>query len=416
MKKIQILFVMFALSSVSLIAQPGEDMPANAEPNKCYAKCLIPDQYETVTETIIVKPASSRTEVVPATYETVTENVMVKEASSRIVPVAAKYETVTERVMVKEASTRLIPVPAVYETVTEDVLVKEASTKIEAVPAQYETVSERVLIKEASSTISRVPAKFETQTETIEVSPATTKWVKRKADANCLSADPNDCLVWCLVEVPAQYQTVSKRVRIGCDQGYTDNGEDCTKEVPVEAEYGNRTYRKLVSPASTKVVEIPAQHETRTYQKLVSAATTRVEEIPAVYETRTYQKLVSPASTEVVDIPLEMDTRSFRKLVTPASIKTIEIPAETRSITKRQLVKKGGFSEWREVVCNANITSALTRQVQAALRTMGYDPGPVDNVMGPLTKAALVKFQRDKGLPVGQLDIETLKALGIDNY
>lgn len=28
------------------------------------------------------------------------------------------------------------------------------------------------------------------------------KWVKKKADRNCLSADPEDCLVWCLVSTP----------------------------------------------------------------------------------------------------------------------------------------------------------------------------------------------------------------------
>jgi peptidoglycan hydrolase-like protein with peptidoglycan-binding domain len=56
----------------------------------------------------------------------------------------------------------------------------------------------------------------------------------------------------------------------------------------------------------------------------------------------------------------------------------------------------------------------MVQQVQEALKDQGYNPGPIDNVMGTMTKAALVKFQRDKGLPVGQLDMETLKALGID--
>ncbi len=28
-----------------------------------------------------------------------------------------------------------------------------------------------------------------------------TKWVKKKADSNCLSSNPNDCIVWCLVEI-----------------------------------------------------------------------------------------------------------------------------------------------------------------------------------------------------------------------
>lgn len=38
--------------------------------------------------------------------------------------------------------------------------------------------------------------------------PGSTKWVKKKADRNCLSADPNDCLVWCLVEIPTKYRIV----------------------------------------------------------------------------------------------------------------------------------------------------------------------------------------------------------------
>ncbi|MBT8229090.1 MAG: peptidoglycan-binding protein, partial [Bacteroidia bacterium] len=45
----------------------------------------------------------------------------------------------------------------------------------------------------------------------------------------------------------------------------------------------------------------------------------------------------------------------------------------------------------------------------------GYNVGSAgaDNVMGAATKSALVKFQKDNGLPVGQLDFETLRALGI---
>ncbi len=36
---------------------------------------------------------------------------------------------------------------------------------------------------------------------------ASAKWVKKKADKNCLSSDPDDCLVWCLVESPTKYIT-----------------------------------------------------------------------------------------------------------------------------------------------------------------------------------------------------------------
>lgn len=146
--------------------------------------------------------------------------------------------------------------------------------------------------------------------EQIEVEPSETKWVKKKADRNCMSADPNDCLVWCLVEEPA----VIKEIKVPHD--------------PSKA--GELTY------------EI---------------------------------------------------------------IKT------------KKIIKQGGFTEWREVVCSDKITSDLVRHVHDSLLKAGYDTGTdwTDNVIGKETKAALVNFQRDNDLPVGQLDIETLKVMGISS-
>ena len=39
-----------------------------------------------------------------------------------------------------------------------------------------------------------------------EISPASTQWVKKRASDNCLSTNPDDCLVWCLQEVPANFK------------------------------------------------------------------------------------------------------------------------------------------------------------------------------------------------------------------
>lgn len=41
-----------------------------------------------------------------------------------------------------------------------------------------------------------------------------------------------------------------------------------------------------------------------------------------------------------------------------------------------------------------------TRQYQEMLKTLGYDPGPIDGKRGPLTDAAIRAFQRDRGLVV----------------
>lgn len=50
---------------------------------------------------------------------------------------------------------------------------------------------------------------------------------------------------------------------------------------------------------------------------------------------------------------------------------------------------------------------ARTAAAQAALKKLGYDPGPVDGVEGPRTRAAITLFQRDRNLPdTGRLSDE----------
>jgi membrane protein involved in colicin uptake len=53
------------------------------------------------------------------------------------------------------------------------------------------------------------------------------------------------------------------------------------------------------------------------------------------------------------------------------------------------------------------------RGAQQALRDKGFDPGPVDGVMGPKTTAAVRDFQSKEGLmATGQLDADTRARLG----
>ena len=65
MKRFNILFLAAMFLSIAAIAQPGEDLPPEGEPGKCYAKCLIPDEWTTATEQRLVKEASTRIEVIP---------------------------------------------------------------------------------------------------------------------------------------------------------------------------------------------------------------------------------------------------------------------------------------------------------------------------------------------------------------
>lgn len=59
-------------------------------------------------------------------------------------------------------------------------------------------------------------------------------------------------------------------------------------------------------------------------------------------------------------------------------------------------------------------STSLVSDVQAALDDAGYDPGPVDGVLGSETRDAIMEYQDDFGLPVtGRLDSDLLRSLGL---
>jgi peptidoglycan hydrolase-like protein with peptidoglycan-binding domain len=56
----------------------------------------------------------------------------------------------------------------------------------------------------------------------------------------------------------------------------------------------------------------------------------------------------------------------------------------------------------------------FVRDAQEALRDLGYGPGPLDGVLGPKTRTALMRYQHAEGLPAtGRLDTETMVRLDI---
>jgi peptidoglycan hydrolase-like protein with peptidoglycan-binding domain len=63
---------------------------------------------------------------------------------------------------------------------------------------------------------------------------------------------------------------------------------------------------------------------------------------------------------------------------------------------------------------DGHVAMADTRAAQEALRTQGFDPGPIDGRMGPRTNAAISDYQRKNDLPVtGMLDDATMAKLEV---
>lgn len=287
----------------------GKSIPTNARAGECYVQVIVPTDYDTVSERVLVREGSKRIEIQPAEYEWVEEQVLIREASKRLEIVPAEYKTVKERVLVTPQSERLVEVPA-----------------------QYETVTERMLLK-----------------------PAHTVWKEGRGPLEKIDNTTGEIV--CLVEVPAEYQTVTKTV--------------------------------LKSPASTRKETIPAVYDEIEKTVTSKGPTTREITIPAEYKTVKVQKLVRPAREIAVDIPAEYKTVS------------------------RQVVRNAASTDWRQIICETNITPELITDLQLSLQKAGFYNGPVDGILSPAVLDGLASYQRSKGLPTGGITFETLRSLNV---
>jgi hypothetical protein len=214
------------------------------------------------------------------------------------------------------------------------VLVRPAYVRTDTIPATYDVIEEKVLVKAAYKT-----------------------WKPGKM-TNIQRVDESGQIL-CLVDVPAEYKTVTRR-------------EPRTQE-------------------QTKSVQVPAEYAS--VQKSVLKTPERVEEIevPAVTEMRTYDKLVEPA-------------------------KQVKVPVEAKydDVPTQQLAEQGCHT-WRQILCDNNMTEDTITKLQKALSKNGYYQGQPTGKFDDGTLSAVNAYEKANNLPIdGYLNIETATALGIN--
>jgi hypothetical protein len=289
----------------------GMAMPENATPGRCYARVTVPGEFLTVTDKVLIKPTGTKVEVIPA-----------------------RYETVSKQLLVERGSMQSKVIPAEYRTVTAEVQIEPGKKYLVHVPAQYEVILEQEMVK-----------------------PATTTWKKGTGPIQRLDETTGD--IFCLVETPAQYQSVSKRV-------------------------------------------------------LKNSATTRTVKEPPIFETVTRRELITPAKTVMVDTPAKYKTVQVTKLASPEYVRSTPTPARYQTVTKRVKVTEDSL-EWQEVLCNTNLTQSKASNIQRALDHAGFSPGPIDGIIGGQTMEAVNDFQKANNLTVAKyLTVDTLEALGLE--
>jgi hypothetical protein len=104
--------------------------------NSCYRPAMVPAQYRTVYDTVVVAPARVVEHRVPARYGVVNETVMVSPPSQAWQSTCA----------CGRESVQAVEIPAQYTTVARTVMVEPPHTVREVVPAQYGTVARTEMV------------------------------------------------------------------------------------------------------------------------------------------------------------------------------------------------------------------------------------------------------------------------------
>lgn len=227
--------------------------PRNAHPGQCFVRVHRPPVYQNFTEQVEIAPARREARITPAVYAW------------------AERQEIVEPERIERHVT-----PPTYRSMTETVVVRPASVREDYIPPTYDTVMDQVV-----------------------VSPPHTEW--RRSLIGPDGVLPPEARieatgeVLCLVEVPAEYATVPRRV--------------------------------MTTPAHTVEVPIPAVTQTVTRQVIDQPSQVIETVIPAVYRTVRFQRLVSPEQREIVEIPAVFAARERRREVRP------------------------GDWEWRQVIC-----------------------------------------------------------------
>ena len=403
---------------------------------------VVPAVFKEVEETVLVNPATTRTEAVPARYRTEVERVLVRPEVVQYLPVRLPMRPVAEQRLRAEATTRVEALPPIMRTVVEPVEVRPATVRKAEVPAAYEIVTEQVKISEPYREWRRGRAWVGQAIEVVPLRgfvvdpsgqfkgynvagrslvPAATGGASLGViDIGATPADNRQLEddVWCLVEVPAQYQSVQRQVL---------KAPATTTDVAVPAEYKNVTKQVVVREAMQRVVPVPAVYHsvyrqeidferaralgykfdpsgelvaTPSGQPLVRAAAVagqphvqidralapdtwvrevripaeyknvnryvpeqaagvRVVEVAPAYRTIKRRVEVQPARTESVVVPATYKTVNTQVLVRAEATRSVPVPAELQAVTRYELDQPASLRQ----VPVPELVQPLSRQI-----------------------------------------------------
>lgn len=176
------------------IVGPTDSSDLNIQPGQCWVYAQIQARPVQDSVTVKVRDSEKKIEVTPTEFRRGFKQVVTKEGTETYRLVPAVYKQITESVEVKPESTKLVVEPAVYEELKKEVVLEEARTDLQPcrtsgaaaygkasavfgfcaveVPAKTEMVSVTELVKPETTRTVTVPAEYEEVTRWVVEKPA----------------------------------------------------------------------------------------------------------------------------------------------------------------------------------------------------------------------------------------------------
>jgi len=183
------------------------------------------------------------------------------------------------------------------------------------------------------------------------------------------------------------------------------------KRDAVEAEY--TTVNTRVKEADANFFWL-AKGEAAAQGAIATGRVVCMTQQPAEYVSVASEVISKAASVQSSPISARYQTVQVERLVSPASERRITIPARTKTVST-QVVTSPAKIEWRQVICQADMTKELVTSLQRALKNKGFDPGPIDGFIGQGTMRAVERYQIDEGIDRGGITFEVLSRLKIQS-
>ena len=429
---------------------------------ECFAEVRVPASWRLEPVEVVVREAAERFEITPARLVETTREVVVRDAHERVVAIQPKTRVQAFDVEHRPAGSRLVrgtldgdvpPSPAELDAIaasgldpaavpvgacvhewhepvarrTSDrrVLVREASERLEVEPAAFERVRVPVETRPAHARLVEIPAARRGAEREVLVEPASTAWVPGEGPIERIDAATGQLM--CRVDVPARFASVDVET-VETPAMVTAVEERATIE-HVDAE-------RLAGPARERRYPMPAEFEVLTLDEPLGDAdggdwtwlpgearplrsaherTGRAvcrRAVPAVTASWERESVAVPGRFERSAVPAETVRVDVLELAAQATSRAIEVPADAVRLTKRTRLSEERL-EWRPVLCRTNVTDEIVTRLQLALEAAGHSPDGVDGLLGPGTRAAMERYQRERGLATGGLTLETLDALDV---